>query len=91
MCTCITELSAPALYTHPKGKLITRVEVPTALRWEQSRNRLSAVTVSILQITVEGKEAKEKFTLDHSYCPFCGVKYGQDEPAKPALETHITS
>ncbi|MCX6216376.1 hypothetical protein [Spirosoma sp.] len=78
MCTCISILSKPESYTHPKGKKIVNVETPTALRWDQQANTLSAVTVSEALVTVEGRKSKEKFTLDHTYCPFCGEKYGAD-------------
>lgn len=77
MCDCISILSKPESYTHPKGKTITAVEVPTALRWDQQANTVSAVTVSVAQLTIEGRKSRQEYTLSHTYCPFCGVKYGQ--------------
>ena len=78
MCNCISELSAPSLYKNSKGKVIEHVNLPTALMWDKEKNRLRAVTVSIAQLIIQGKKSTEKFTLEHTYCPFCGHKYEDD-------------
>lgn len=65
MCNCISIISKPESYTHPRGKTITAVEAPTALRWDEQANTLSAVTVSVALLTIEGRKLKEQFTLSH--------------------------
>lgn len=78
MCNCIKVLSDPGAYSDIKGRLVTSVELPTAIRWDRLTNRVTGVTISIALISVDGRASKEKFTLDHTFCPFCGAKYGED-------------
>lgn len=85
MCNCISTISKPESYTHPKGKTIVSVDVPTALKWDQQANTLTAVTVSVAMLTIEGRIAREPFSLSHTYCPFCGEKYGQQAEETTSL------
>ncbi|MCX6216531.1 hypothetical protein [Spirosoma sp.] len=92
MCSCISELQKPVLYKHPKGKLVTAVDLPLGLVWGKESNQLRAMTFTEARISVEGKKTPERFKLQHTYCPFCGVKYGEESPVKSSenpLPDHV--
>jgi hypothetical protein len=40
-------------------------------------NTMVGRTVNMLSIELEGQKKLEKMTMAHSFCPFCGIKLGE--------------
>ncbi|MCK5606333.1 hypothetical protein KAR91_30815 [Candidatus Pacearchaeota archaeon] len=47
--------------------------------WPIINNTMTSRTCNTVEIKLEGQKKKKTMTAMHTFCPFCGVKYGQTD------------
>jgi hypothetical protein len=79
MCDCISKIEEKAtaqLQEQPKFKKpVTKVRMQGVV-FPLIGNTLTTRTCNMLEIELEGQKKRPEMTISHSYCPFCGEKYG---------------
>ncbi len=82
MCNCITELKEPTNWKDKKGAVPLEVSIDQAISFKKDEAGIShvfAVTVSRVELTFAHRRTPVNVTTGHSFCPFCGTKYGIDD------------
>jgi hypothetical protein len=78
-CKCLPKIEEEIKNTHPewKGKKVVSVKIPKLFKFT---NPVTTRTASEVEIKVEGQKKIYTVSLEHSFCPFCGVKQSNDQP-----------
>ena len=76
-CNCIKEIQEKIQEAHPiwNGKKVVSVKVPVVYIFS---NPPRSVTQTNIEIEVENQKKKYEVGLNHTYCPFCGIKQSEE-------------
>lgn len=80
MCDCVTEIQKRALADMQEKKRYKKQVVNVRMKgvvFPIIENKMSARTrtSSELEVELEGQKKRQKVSMFHNYCPFCGEKY----------------
>lgn len=90
MCKCIEQLKADeggliAKFVAKQKATIKKIEFNQVgfpfIRRVDGSTKLGMATLSVMEVETNEKKRPMKIDILHTFCPFCGVKYNQDEPA----------
>ncbi|MDY6979368.1 MAG: hypothetical protein SV201_05765 [Pseudomonadota bacterium] len=80
-CDCIANIETKALQKMQAGndfkKPVTNVAMGGVVF--SIGQSMSVKTVNKLEITLEGQKKKATMNMVHTFCPFCGTKYNEEE------------
>lgn len=91
MCKCIEQLKLDeggliAKYVAKQKATVKKIEFNQVgfpfIRRADGSTQLGMATLSVLEVETHEKKRPVKIDILHTFCPFCGVKYG-DDPADP--------
>lgn len=76
MCNCLTDIQKKISEKYPewKGKKVISITPPTVFYIQN--DKMVSGTSSDFDIKVEGIKKDYPVSIKHTFCPFCGVKYG---------------
>lgn len=80
MCDCINTLPTKALENLNERNAFKKPVESVSMReitFPIITNRLEVRTYTNLDIQLEGQARKKAHTIIHTFCPFCGQKYGE--------------
>lgn len=96
-CDCRKTLAAELVNNQTfKGKPITKAEIDMSLisiEKESGGKILAGCTYTEAEIIVEGYKRPQKFSILHSFCPFCGVAISpyKDPNTEPKTVLRLTT
>jgi hypothetical protein len=80
MCDCIKNKQDNIVQRGDyNGKKILSAEIQNVVFPLNNLKIVGMITTSPLDITIEGRKTKLKISLQHTYCPWCGVNYRTEE------------
>lgn len=80
-CTCVSDIEKKVkekLITSGQFKKPVKTVVMDGVTLAVSDSKCESRTVNYLEIELEGQKKLERIAMFHTYCPFCGVKQGED-------------
>ena len=85
MCNCITIIKEKALANYREGNEFNKPVESVGMRevtFPIIANTIEMRTYTTLDVELEGAKRKQMRTIIHTFCPFCGEKYGaHQQPA----------
>ena len=78
MCVCVRDIENKAKETFSDGRFkraVLSVRMDGVV-FPIHHNDVGMKTSNQLEVTLSGQKKRPTVTMMHSYCPFCGEKYG---------------
>lgn len=80
-CTCVPKLEKKATETFKNSgqfkKPVSKVTMD-GVGFAIADSNMELRTFSYLEVELEGQKKLERINLFHTFCPFCGVKQGEE-------------
>ena len=86
MCNCISDIKEKALRKYKEEDSFNKPVESVSMReisFPIIANRLEMRTYTTLEIQLAESRRRKSTTIIHTFCPFCGEKYGE-QPEVPA-------
>ncbi|WP_417366833.1 hypothetical protein [Flavobacterium beibuense] len=79
MCNCISEIEKKIHDKYPthNGKEVESVNAHVI--WIFTDDGMDKGTSTEFVMTLKGQKKKHPVEVNHTYCPFCGIKYKQED------------
>jgi copper chaperone CopZ len=76
-CNCVKEIEEKIKEAHPtwNGKKVVSVKIPVVYVFSEP---VTTRTQTNVEIEVENQKKKYEVGLNHTFCPFCGIKQSEE-------------
>lgn len=86
-CTCVTDIEKRLVGREfKKEQIVTKARMINGALIMIKKDgvfQFDLITNSDFEVEVEGMKRKQTQTVNHNFCPFCGVKISDDETKEP--------